>query len=334
MGVSLSRISLLFITKSILLSPLLLFVFSIISCTEDPFLYNEVSDFAIDTVSIISGSIKDWTLTDNLRIYQFDSLGFSHQSAASYGDYAFFVKDGRSKICLYNLEKKKNLYILNLKAANKNTYHCNQSSFGIDRYESSDPFPLLYISQRALSDKRCFIEVYRIKTVFDDVTSEYKSFSVEKVQTVYLPAMNYENSLGNANCVIDHDEGCMYIYSRNNNSVEDNYGKCKISKFAIPDFHDETVYLENKDILSSFMIDCSAINMQGGCINDGLLYIGQGYPAIGYVYLNVVDLTNYTLLGRIDLLKYQVSWEPEGCFFYDNCLMLTHTDAINKIEIR
>jgi len=224
--------------------------------------------------------------------------------------------------------------VYNMKMANKNTYHCNQSTFGIELFEPSDPFPLLYISQRALSDQRCFIEVYRIKTVYDDVTSEYKSFSVEKVQTVFLPAMKYENSLGNANCVIDPEDGFMYTYSRNNNTAEDNYKKCKISKFAIPDIHNEVVYLEDKDILSSFMIDCSALNMQGGCINDGILYIGQGFPAVGYVFLNVVDLANRALLARIDLQKYQVNWEPEGCFFFDNSVMLAHTDAINRISIR
>lgn len=304
------------------------------SCTPNDILSIEYADGDMDTFSVTAPSHPFWESKIEVHVDQYAPLGYSHQSAAAFGEYAFFVKDGHSQICLYNLEKKEKLCVYNMKMANKKTYHCNQSTFGIEKYESSDPFPLLYISQRAQSDKRCIIEVYRIRTVFDDVTSEYKSFSVEKVQTVFLPAMKYENSLGNANCVINIEDGYLYTYSRNNNSADNNYNKCKISKFAIPDIHSETVYLEDKDILSSFMIDCSALNMQGGCINNGILYIGQGFPAVGYIYLNVVDIANMVLLGRVDLRKYQVNWEPEGCFFYDNSVMLAHTDAINRISIR
>ena len=326
-GVSLFAKRVLFFTS--LFSTLFIY-----SCTPNDILSIEYADGDMDTVSVTVASHPYWETKIEVFVNQYASLGYSHQSAAAFGRYAFFVKDGHPQICLYNLVKKEKLCVYNMKMANKNTYHCNQSTFGIELFEPSDPFPLLYISQRALSDQRCFIEVYRIKTVYDDVTSEYKSFSVEKVQTVFLPAMKYENSLGNANCVIDPEDGFMYTYSRNNNTAEDNYKKCKISKFAIPDIHNEVVYLEDKDILSSFMIDCSALNMQGGCINDGILYIGQGFPAVGYVYLNVVDLANRVLLARIDLQKYQVNWEPEGCFFFDNSVMLAHTDAINRISIR
>ena len=81
------------------------------------------------------------------------------------------------------------------------------------------------------------------------------------------------------------------------------------------------------------MIDCSAINMQGGCIRDGMLFIGQGYSSAGYIYLNVVDLEKQKLIKQYDLMNdYRVRWEPEGCFVYDGTLMLAHTSAISMIE--
>ena len=306
-----------------------LFIFS---CTPNDLLSIEYVDDDMDTVSVTVPSHPYWGSKIEVHVSQYAPLEYSHQSAAAFGEYAFFVKDGHSQICMYNLEKKEKLCVYNMKMANNKTYHCNQSTFGIEPFEPSDPFPLLYISQRALSDQRCLIEVYRIKTVFDDVISEYESFSVEKVQTIFLPAMKYENSLGNANCVINPEDGYLYTYSRNNNSAENNYNKCKISKFAIPNIHNETVYLEDKDILSSFMIDCSALNMQGGCINNGILFIGQGYPSAGYIYLNVVDLAQRGILGRVDLRKYQVNWEPEGCFFYDSSVMLSHSGGVCRID--
>ena len=70
------------------------------------------------------------------------------------------------------------------------------------------------------------------------------------------------------------------------------------------------------------MLDCSAVNMQCGCIVNGILYIGQGYKSAGYIYLNVVDLRRRQLLERIDLIERGVTWEPEGCFFYNGNLMI------------
>ena len=124
----------------------------------------------------------------------------------------------------------------------------------------------------------------------------------------------------------------MYTYSRNNNSGDDNYNKCKISKFTIPDVYQKVVVLEDSDIVSSFMINASALNMQGGCIEHDILYIGQGMASAGYIYLNVVDLEKQELIGQIDLQQFGVGWEPQGCFFYDGSVMLSHTAAISRID--
>lgn len=285
---------------------------------------------SVDTV--FCPPYSEWSLSDRIIINQYASLGFSHQSAAVYGDYVFFVTNGRSQIILFNLKKKEVLFTLSLRKASNKIYHCNQCSFGFEKYEQEDYFPLLYISQRAGSNGRCSIEVYRIFPVFNEELAEYESFSVELVQTIFLPVMSYENSLGNANCVIDQASRTMYTYSRNNDANDDNYGQCKITRFSVPSVHEKRVVLEDEDILSSFLIDASAVNMQGGCIHDGILYIGQGLSSVGYIYLNIVDLKQQQLVRRIDLQAYRVSWEPEGCFFYDGSVMLTHTFAISRID--
>ena len=304
----------------------------VFSCSKKDIPLYEYRLDIIDTVSVVYYTYNHWEPDGKIIISQYAPLGFLHQSAAAYGDYAFFVNGGRSEICLYNLSKKEMLCSLSLKGVDGNKYHCNQSSFGIDKYDPSDAFPLLYISQRAGSDKRCFIEVFRIIPVLDENTSDYCSFSIDLIQTIYLPPMTYENSLGNANCVIDSANSAMYTYSRNNNSEEDNYGQCRITQFTIPALSDSTIYLEDKDILSSFSIDCQAINMQGGCINEGVLYIGQGLPAVGYMYLNIIDLEKKSLIRRINLQDYGIGWEPEGCFFYDASVMLSHTSFISRID--
>ena len=136
--------------------------------------------------------------------------------------------------------------------------------------------------------------------------------------------------MGNVNCVIDPVTGKMYTYSRNNAAQDDNYQRCKISRFSVPDIYQRTVVLEDADIESSFLIDTKAVNMQGGCIVDGRLYIGQGYPPLE-IFLNVVDLQEETLVRRYNLVNRGVNWEPEGCFFYDGNVMLAYTAGISRI---
>ena len=323
------------IGKVILLICILPFIaVSASSCEKQDPSIAEVNFAPDDTLTVykVIHQYNEWTAVDDINIYPYATMSFSHQSAAAYGDYAFFVSNGRSKICMYNLAKKELVHTIDLPEVNENLYHCNQSTFGFERYAPDDPFPLLYISQRNNSSERCFIEGYRIKTKEGEDSEEYQSFTIELVQTIYLPAMSYDNSLGNANCVIDASNKVMYTYSRNNRSEDDNYLICKISKFKIPSAHQAVVTFDDDDILDSFMLDCTAYNMQGGCIEEGILYIGQGIPSYGDLYFNVVDLEKKLLVKRFPLYKYNVGWEPEGCFFYDGCVMLAHTTGISRIE--
>jgi len=259
-------------------------------------------------------------------------LEFKHQSAAVYGDYAFFVADCRTAIRLFDMARKIKIYTLSMKGGNKSIFHCNQSSFGTEKYEPDDYFPLLYISQRPRSEQRCFTEVFRMIPLFNADSTAMLAFRAELVQEIYFPSMTKDNSLGNTNCVMDPSGRWMYTYSRNNNVSDDNYGKCKITRFAVPDIHLREVILEDTDIESSFMIDATAINMQGGCIVNDCLYIGQGYPGAKDLFLNVVNLREERLVKRYDLMANGVDWEPEGCFYYDGSVMLAHTGAICRIK--
>lgn len=267
------------------------------------------------------------------RFSKYDDLNFKHQSAAVYGDYVFFVERCRMSVCLYDLSRKTKVCTATFNpAGNIKIYHCNQSTFGTEKYDPSDPFPLLYVSQRAKSGNRCFVEVLRIHPRYNGDTTAIVSFKFELVQEIYFPQMTKDNSLGNVNCVIDAKKGLMYTYSRNNKSDDDNYLQCKISQFKIPDIKKQQVVLEDSDIESSFMIDASALNMQGACIVDDLLYIAQGYPSVKYIYLYVVNLQQQKLDKQYDLLGSGVDWEPEGCFYYDGSVMLSHTGAICRFE--
>ena len=317
-----------------------LLVIPAFSCVKDEFSMLEPEpEFplpASDTATVYVRPADDprlepAALGEVVTVTQYAELEYEHQSAAVYGDYAIFVKGGKLSMRLFDLARKTRIATLNLKKEDASLYHCNQSTFGTEKYEPGDFFPLLYINQRSRSESRCLTEVFRIIPLFNADSTSMLSFRIELVQEIFFPPMSRENSMGNVNCVIDPGSR-RYTYSRNNNPEDGNYLQCKISRFAIPDIHQREVVLEDTDIESSFMIDTKASNMQGGCIAGGRLYIGQGYPAKKYVYLNVVDLREERLVKRYDLLASGADWEPEGCFYYDGSVMLAHTGAICRIE--
>jgi|GEM_PF-1065221 len=264
---------------------------------------------------------------------------YSHQSSAAYGKYLFLVKDKLAMVYMYNLETKRVVAICSMTAHNETVsassstvlYHCNQSTFGTVKYAESDPFPLLYISQRAPSSTgRCFVTVFRLLPTLNTSGTEYNMLKMEQVQTIYLPKSTNNNALGNANFTIDPQTGYCYTYSRNNTTSASNYQHCRITKFAPVSMSGTEIYLNDADILDSYEIfelnstkNISALNMQGGFIWNDKLYISQGYPSCNFIYLRVVDLKNRKLVNDIDLLGDHFPIEPEGFFRYGNDIMMS-----------
>lgn len=303
------------------------------SCAKD--------DYAEEMPSIVIEADGDSISTENagvppysiVEVSLYASNGRTHQSAAAYGDYAFFVTDRRSALYFYNLKSKRLICGISLGAVNERTtgnyilYHCNQMNFGVDFYNRNDPFPLLYISQRARSDTRCIVEVYRLLPVWDETESEYTSLNADLVQTIYFPIQTFENALGRNNCVFDADNRLMYTYSYSTLSGAPDYGQCRVTCFDIPDIYQEEIILNESDIIESFKLNYDARNSQGGCIKDERLFIAQGYSSVG-IYLNVISLKDKRLLNRFDLSANGITWEPEGCFEYNGSVMVASGKSI------
>lgn len=266
--------------------------------------------------------------------------GMSAQSAACHGDYLVLVKKLVSKIGLYNLKTKKLLCTRQLQPwtelyGGADIFHANNSSFGLQRYKESDPFPLLYVSHRVNNDKRGVLQVYRVLPMKrKDDKGDFDSLSVSLVQTIYYPKMTDNNALGSPWTVIDKENNCMYTYSRNNRGKAANKGICRISKFMIPSVGENSeVYLSDEDILDSYEVDFKAPLSQGACIHHGKMYIAQGGPK-NYMWLRIIDLKQRKLVQTIDLKKAGFPAEPEGCFVSDKKLMFsTGGKRIFKINI-
>ena len=279
--------------------------------------------------------------TDRRLFSQYAMNGFAAQSAACYGDYLILVSKQVSKMAFYNLKSKKMLCKRELvpwleMRGKTDVYHANNSSFGIQRFKDSDPFPLLYVSHRENNDKRGVLQVYRIMPLKSQSDkTDFDSLSVSLVQTIYYPKMTDQNALGSPWTVIDQERNWMYTYSRNNRGKASNKGVCRISKFRIPPIGEsDEVYLNDEDILDSYEVDFMAPQSQGAYIYKGKMYIAQGVSPKKYIWLRIIDLKKKELLNSIDLKEAGFPTEPEGCFIYDGNLMLsTAGKRIFKINI-
>lgn len=272
-----------------------------------------------------------------LYIDQFSSDGMAHQSAASYGDYAFLISNKMINVRVFNMRNNTRVFDLrNQPPLGTGTiYHCNQACFGTQKYSEEDYFPLLYISQFQNKNNRCFIQVFRVLPTSAGTGQEYTAFAFERIQTIYLPTFTDDNCLYYANAVIDTDSHYIYTYSYDKNSEHETYHLCKISKFDIPDpLTSSSVSFSDSDILDSYFISTEGPYMQGGAYHDGLLYIGKGSPSIGYVKLHVVDLANRRLWFSVDLLNNGFRWEPEGAYFYKDDLYIGASSRIFKFTFK
>ena len=265
--------------------------------------------------------------------------GIRHQSAANYGKYLFLVQDKLAGIMLYDLDKMKPLFHLaltpnkepNYIGTGKVLYHCNNTNFGTEFFDKKDVFPLLYITQRQVKESlRAFVVVLRILPHFNQ-EQEIDSFSVERVQTIYMPSMNETNRLGHPNIVIDKNKKDIITYSRYNdpNSKYDQLGR--ITRLRLPALRnangeiEETVYLEDKDISDSFDTDWKMTYAQGGFVQGDLLVIGQGFPTKKHTPINihVIDLKKHKTVGTTNIYAMGFDDEPEGVFLYKGKVMIS-----------
>lgn len=262
----------------------------------------------------------------------------THQSAARFGKYLFCVAEYVATVNLYDLEARKTLYTLTTGITQKSWWHCNQCCFTDTYYDAADDFPLLYVSMQNNGDGRGECVAFRIVPTWTD--GEISSFTFTQVQSILLPAMSDDNCLGNANFAYDPHYKCFWVYSRNNNSSAANYRKAKYSQVAVPALWNGAtlitdVSLTDADIITSFADDYSMLNAQGGFIQNGRLYFGQGKPGDDSVCLRVIDLYGIKKMeSYIDLSAGGFTFEPEGTFEYQGELMMTvYGSSIARVMI-
>jgi hypothetical protein len=292
--------------------------------------------FLIGLIVWFSNTLVMYAQESSYRL--FAENGVVNQSATNWGKYLFIFTDKMASILLYDLEQKNVVYTLKLTPHaelnnNISVYHCNQCHFGKEKYDENDFFPLLYVCQRSKNGPSpAFMNVLRVLPQFDG-TRKITSFSIKEVQRIQFPIMTDQNCMGNPCVVIDQKGGFLYTYSRNYNKAASNYNCAVFSKFRIPSLEkrgDSTlhqVFLNDSDILDSFLCDFSLVNVQGGFFRKGKIYLVQGYPSgnpdLNYVYFREIDIKKRKQVRFVDMLADGFKEEPEGCWYYNKTVMIS-----------
>ncbi len=290
-------------------------------------------------ILLLLAALSSWAYSySSENIYEIvASNSIKNQSAANYDKYLFIISNKMERIMLYDLQWKRSVYVLvqppyqQLNGRNV-VYHCNQSCFGKQKYQETDYFPLLYISQRNETDSTgAFLSVMRIVPEFRD--NEIASFSVQMVQKIYFPPMTDENCMGLPSAVIDQEHDIIYTYSRNLRKGAPNYTGAVITKLLVPKLWNNgkiqsVVHIKDNDRLDYFTCGFNLSGAQGGCYVNGKIYLTQGcprkQPVNNFVYFRVIDTEKRKCIRMVDMLTEGFDTEPEGCWSYDGRIMLTN----------
>ena len=208
----------------------------------------------------------------------------STQGFAIYGRYGFSVHD-KGECVVIDLKRKR---FISKFTREGNTGHCNNASFGVERYSEESPFPLLYVTE-CRGERACYV---------NDVTLT-GSRMVQKI------CYDGNDATGPADWAVDSANRLIYFYCTVNNIRT-------LKWFALPRLADSDargeVHLTDEDALGSVTAGDITIP-QGSLIHRGRAYLPDGIPPRP-TRLHVTDIKSGASLATIDLSY--TGFEPEG----------------------
>ena len=208
----------------------------------------------------------------------------STQGFAIYGRYGFSMHD-KGQCVIIDLKQKR---FINTVTIEGNTGHCNNASFGVERYSKQSQFPLLYVTE-CRGERACYV---------NDISLE----GAQMVQKIFYDG---EDITGPADWAVDRRKKLIYLYCT--------IGKVRTLKwFALPrlsdsDAHGE-VHLKAEDTIGSVALGDISIP-QGSHIHRKRAYLPAGIPPRP-TSLHITDLKSGEEIMLMDLSH--TGLEPEG----------------------
>ena len=213
------------------------------------------------------------------------------------------------------------------------TNHANVAAFGVEKYNESDPLPLLYVSQaykNVVNGEKdvCYVERISLEG------------SAETVQRIVLddPKHLYGYAL---QWTIDHKRRHLIGFGNTiANTAEGN--RFRVMVFSIPHLSDgEVVHLTAEDAIENYLIQDtdnrypSKVVGQGACVWNDCLLMPTGFgeedaPSIVYV----LDLKTRKLRNILDLSKTLKNEMEDIDFYQGDAYIQTNGRGIVKLKYK
>ncbi|MBQ2107451.1 MAG: hypothetical protein II475_02045 [Bacteroidales bacterium] len=264
------------------------------------------------------------------------------QGCAVSGDYFFSLQD-KGWCNVFDLRKRKSISQFPLGSAGKYN-HANVAFFGPDKYDSSDRFPLIYISQCkekpveeiGLAETDSLGRLLFVERILADENGV--PFGSELVQLVHYAPKEWNSRLWIADAA--HPDK-IYCYG-NTVGNEKPLNHIVIKSFDFPRFSSDRflVSLTDEDVLESFNFDellpeghrgpQNAI-LQGAFLKDGVLFLPCGVGTEEHPNeLFYADLSGHKY-GYFDFTS-SMPCEPEDFDLWEDKLICpANSDGVGKV---
>ena len=281
----------------------------------------------VSTMSVSAAIYADeFTCNNHMQLEMQD-----WQEGAIYDGKLFaFKHDGNGWV--YDIKTKKKLSTINLEG--NFTPHCNSACFGVEKYNSNDKYPLLYVNvYNNYKDYGSYISAilgspstYRLEGVcfvyrITENGSEFKAELVQAIQIDFTEDLNLWKSLENngdtrpyGNFVVDIDNNELYAYV-----MRDKEWVTRFFNFNVPTVKAGTynnflgcniVKLGVGDIKSQF--DIGYMNYMQGCdYANGKIFSVEGIPNGSDYFLKVIDLKKKVVEKEYNLSAVNIRTEPQ-----------------------
>ena len=208
----------------------------------------------------------------------------SSQGMAINGRYAFLMHDKGQCVVV---DMKRWAFVATY-VMEGNTGHCNNASFGRERYGKKSQFPLLYVSE-CRGERACYV---------NDVSFEGSRL----VQKIFYDGADIS---GPADWLVDSRAQYLWLYC----TVE---GERTLKAFELPRLSDSDsrgeVHLHEQDVVKELYAGEVAIP-QGSMIHRNRVYLPDGVPSRNRK-LHVVNIKTGEVMESFDLNH--IAYEPEG----------------------
>lgn len=224
--------------------------------------------------------------------------------------------------------------------------HSNAVTFGFERAERGDEFPVLYSniynnycnSENKHKGTLCVYRIFRKNGKFETQMLQTIRLGFAEDLTLWSSLPDNGDARSYGNIVVDRENNRLVAFVMRDKEHITRIFTLKLPKISegeINSYGVREVVLEKSDILSMFDIEYSNF-MQGACTYNGLLYsteggvLDNGAP----LAIRIIDIDRKREIRFINLNEEGLSVEPEMIFFYNGiCYYGDGTGDVYKTDL-